>query len=230
MRLQVLMYLLTVVVHFSYAQKPQTYPVKAGQSPDLFIPAEAKYFLPKFAEGTAFLRNGAVSRHTFNYNRLLDEMQFITPAGDTLAVAEPTVIKYIQLDSGIFFYEKGYLREIEKAGTMKLAIKERLIQIPDKIEGAYGTTSGTSAITTYANIYTAGTIYKLNVKRDVLFVKAQAFFIGDQYNHFTKADKKGFANSFPLKKEAIGDYIRAEKINFNHPEDIKKLFRFCTQN
>ncbi len=121
--------------------------------------------------------------------------------GDTLSVAEPTVIQYMELGFRDFLLrQKVIYREIEKGGNMKLAIKERLIQIPDKVEGAYGTTSGTSAITTYANIYTAGTFYKLNVKRDVLFVKAQAFFIGDQYNHFTRADKKGFANSFPLKK------------------------------
>ncbi|MBX3256610.1 MAG: hypothetical protein KF862_20910 [Chitinophagaceae bacterium] len=211
-----------------YAQDPKTYPVKAGESPDIVIPAEAKYFLPAFTDGSAFLRNGALSKQLFNYNRLLDEMQFLTPSGDTLTIAEPDLLTYIQLDSAIFYYEKGYLREVEKAGVYTLAIRERLIQVSDKVEGAYGASSGTSAITTYANMYTSGTTYKLNVKRNVSFARAQAFFIGDRYNHFSRADKKGFTEAFPDKKEIIGEYIRNKKINFHNPDDIKKLFRLCT--
>lgn len=229
MRLPVFVCMILCCAQYAHAQSPQTYPVKAGQSPDEVIPSEIKYFLPTFTDGTAWLRNGAVSRHMFNYNRLLDEMQFLTPAGDTLTIAEPLVIKYVQLDSGVFYYEKGWLREIEKSGDYTLVIKERLLQMPDKVEGAYGTTSGTSAITTYSNIYTSGTVFKLNVRRDVLFVRAQAFFIGDRFNHFERADKKGFADVFPNKKAAIAEYIKTEKINFNHPGDIKKLFRFCTE-
>ncbi|MBX2925792.1 MAG: hypothetical protein KF746_26595 [Chitinophagaceae bacterium] len=223
MRLPVLVCLLVSYIHTVC----QTYPVKAGLSPDAAIPSEAKYFLPEFAGGAAFLRNGAVSKHLFNYNRLLDEMQFLTPTGDTLTIAEPGLVKYIQIDSVIFYHEKGYLREIEKSGYHTLAIRERLIQVSDKVEGAYGASSGTSSVTTYANIHTSGAIYKLNVKRNVSFAKAQAFFIGDRYNHFSRADKKGFAEAFPDKKEIIGEYIRKEKINFHNPDDIKKLFHLC---
>lgn len=229
MRLPVFVCMMMMCALYSAAQQPQTHLVKAGQSPDNVIPTESKYFLPKFTEGVAYLRNGAASRYSFNYSRLLDEMQFLTPAGDTLTIAEPSVIKYIQLDSSIFYYEKGYLREVEKSGDYKLVIKERLLQMPDKVEGAYGTTSGTSAITTYSNIYTSGTVYKLNVRRDVLFVRVQAFFIGDRFNHFERADKKGFADVFSDKRTAITEYIKKEKINFSYPDDIKKLFLFCTQ-
>lgn len=212
------------------AQFREMYQVKSGESPVETIPLKAQFFLPEFKRGTAFLRNGTHTYQTFNYNHLLDEMMFIVPSGDTLAIAEPKELEYIQLDSAVFYYDKGYLREVEKAGIYKLVERERLIQFFDKVEGAYGTTSGSYAVTTYSNIYNAGRNYKLTVKRDVVFARIKVFFVGDQYNRFHKADKKGFADLFPDKKEAILEYIKNEKLNLNDAGDIEKLFRFCTKD
>lgn len=216
---------------FTKAQSRERYPVKSGESPAEVIPFKAQFLLPAFKKGNAYMHDGTHAYQDFNYSRLLGEVMFIAPAGDTLAIAEPKEIDYIQVDSIIFYYNKGYLRQIEKAGSYKLVVKEQLMEFPDKVEGAYGTTSGNYAVTTYSNLYVNNSkMTKLTVKRDVVFSGVQFFFIGDQYNHFYKADKKGFADLFPNKKDTMVEYIKNEKLNLNNAEDITKLFRFCTAN
>ena len=230
MRVAAMVALFILFVQHILAQTQKGYPVKAGQSPSHAIPDQAKYLLPSFTAGTASLRSGGSVRSRFNYNFLLDEMQFLDPKGDTLVIVDPATIKKIAIDSIIFYYDKVFLKEIEKAGTYKLAVQESLVQIPDKSEGAFGTKTSTAAIDAYATIDAEGKQFKLVVKQDVLFIKAANFYLGDAYDHFFRASKKAFTNVFSSKKEGLNRYIKDEKINFNNESDLKKLLHFCTEN
>ena len=149
--MRVLLILIACLWYNNYcaAQAQKRYIVKAGESPDEVIPGEAKYILPAFTEGTAFLRSGASVKQRFNYNYLLDEMQFLNVNGDTLAIADPALVKYISIDTLVYYYDKGYLRQITNTKSYKLAVKQQMIQIPDKVGTAYGGSSGSSAVTTY---------------------------------------------------------------------------------
>lgn len=210
------------------AQAQKKYIVKSGESPDAVIPAEAKYILPAFTEGTAFLRSGASVKQRFNYNCLLDEMQFLNTNGDTLAIAEPALIKYISIDTLVYYYDNGYLRQMAHANAYKLAVKQQMIQIPDKVGTAYGGSSGSSAVTTYSSIYSSEKVHRLKVDRDVLFETVTNWFIGDPYNHFKKADRKGFYTVFSSKRDAIRKYIAKNNPDLNKEADLEQLLLFCT--
>ncbi|HRO44642.1 hypothetical protein [Agriterribacter sp.] len=210
-------------------QAQKRYIVKAGEAPDEAIPGEAKYIFPSFTEGTAFLRSGASVKQQFNYNHLLDEMQFLNTGGDTLAIADPGLIKYISIDSLVFYYDKGYLRQVVQIRSHKLAVKQQMIQIPDKVGTAYGGSSGSSAVTTYSSIYASDKVHRLKVDRDVLFQTVTSWYIGNQYNRFEKADKKGFYNIFPSNRDAIRKYIAKNNPDFNKEADLEQLLRFCTE-
>lgn len=211
------------------AQAQKRHVVKAGESPDEVIPDEAKYVLPAFTAGTAFLRSGASVKQRFNYNCLLDEMQFLNTGGDTLAIADPALIKYISVDSLVFYYDKGYLQQKVQVGAYMLAVKQQMIYIPDKVGTAYGGSSGSSAVTTYSSIYSSDKVHRLKVDRDVLFETVTNWFIGNSYNRFEKADKKGFYNIFPSKRDAIRKYIAKNNTDFNKEADLEQLLRFCTE-
>ena len=209
------------------AQRGETYPVRVGESPNKVIPAKVVYVLPDFTEGTAFLRDGTTSTQLFNYNILLDELQFKTFNGDTMAIADPVIIKNVVIDSFIFYYSKGYLREIVKAGDYKLAIKQNMVQVADKTRGAYDAASGASSITTYGSINNSSQIYRLQVNKDVLFQEIVSYRISDAYNNFIVADKKGFLALFDGKKDSVMKYIKMQHINFNKQADLVKLLQFC---
>ena len=229
--MRVLLILIASLWYNNYcaAQALKRYIVKAGEAPDEVIPDEAKYIFPAFTEGTAFLRSGASVKQQFNYNHLLDEMQFLNSGGDTLAIADPGLIKSISINSFVFYYDKGYLRQIVEIHAYKLAVKQQMIQIPDKVGTAYGGSSGSSAVTTYSSIYSSDKVHRLKVDRDVLFQTVTNWFIGDQYNHFEKGDKKGFYNTFPSKRDAIRKYMAKNNTDFNKEADLEQLLRFCTE-
>ncbi len=230
MRLLIFFLLLVTATIHGHAQNAKTYLVRAGESPDMILPQEAKYFFPAFTEGTVFMKDKSSSRQRLNYSKLLDEMQFLTVTGDTLAIANADLVEHIVIDTFSFYFHKGYLRKVAQEKEYVLAARELMIQIPQGKEIGYGASIATGSITNYARITTGdGKQYALTVKKDVLFTTARAFFIGDRYNHFNRADKKGFADMFPRKRDAIASFIKNEKPNLNDAGDIEKLFRFCTK-
>jgi hypothetical protein len=186
------------------------------------------YVLPDFTNGTAFLRDGTSSTQRFNYNYLQDEMQFITEKGDTLTIADPALLKYVQIDTMIFYYDKIFVREIFTAGKYKLAIRQEMVQIADKTRGAYDAASGASSIKTYGSINSENSqMYQLQVKKDVLFEGIHSYYLVTANNPFLKANRKNFQLLFEDK--SLSNFIKANHINFNNPEDLKTLLKYCTE-
>jgi len=211
------------------AQSREQYTVKPGEIPDKVLPAEAVYYFPEFRKGEANFKTGGKSTQQFNYNCLLDELQFLAAGGDTLAIAEPHEIRMIQIDSVIFYFDKGYLRQVSTQNGYKIAVRERLIQTDAKKEAAYGSTSGTGAINSIESVRMGNNVFKLEVRREVLFAKRHAFYIGDRYNRFSPASKKGFASLFPEKKKLIETFVKEQHTDFNSPGDLQRLLEACAQ-
>lgn len=211
------------------AQTEKKYPVKVGEIPDKVIPFEIRYAFPAFTEGAAELRNGAVSTYKFNYNYLLDEMQFISAAGDTLAIAEPATLKNVKIDSSVFYYNKGYIKVLRKNEAYILGVRKAIIQITNRSEGGYNTYSGAYATTTYGSVVSGNKAYALEVKKDALFLPVTNYFIGDAFGNFEKAGKKAFIEYFGEKKKDLLSFIKKNKINFIKEKDIIKLFDYCIE-
>lgn len=227
MRIRLLLAVCVCCFHAAYAQKVKEYPVKAGEVPDKVLPNEARYVLQGFTAGTATLKNSTSAALRFNYNFLLDEMHFINERGDTLAIADPLMISSVVIDQTLFYYDKGYLREILKQGAYKLAVRQRMIQIPDKTRGGYDIASGVSSIQTYASMSGSTQIYHLEVKKDVLLRVDFSFYIADVSGHFVKASNSNFHILFSGKE--VTKYLKAHKVDFDKEEDLIALFRFCTE-
>ena len=225
--------LLTIFLAYSLTISAQKrYLVKAGESPLEVLPNEAVYVFPAFTAGTALLRDGTTSSQQFNYNFVLDEMQFLNAKGETLTIAEPVTIRSILIDSVTFYYDKTYLQEVYKAGTFKLAVKRTLVKTSDKKIGGYNMALGSGAITTYGSMRTTGSnssYQKLRLNKDVYFEKSEAYYLGDEFNHFVKADKKGFLNMFSLKNDVLQKYLKGNDIEYHSLDDLKKLLKVCAE-
>jgi hypothetical protein len=215
------------IVQPTIAQNAIEYPVKVGEIPSQVLPNEAMYVSPVFKNGTVFLKDGTVTNMKLNYNFLLDEMHFIGNDNDTLAIAEPALIKYIVIDSMEFLFEKGYLTGLFTAGKYKLALRQQMIQLPDKTRSGYDIATGSSSITTYGSIGSRSQIYHLQVKKDVFFVQEKSYYVGAATGPFVKANKKGFYFLFEGKE--ISQFVKEHHVNFNKPEDLKALLQFCVE-
>lgn len=209
------------------AQNAIEYPVKVGEIPSQVLPNEAMYVSPVFKKGIVFLKDGTATNMMLNYNFLLDEMHFIGNNNDTLAIAEPVLIKYAVIDSMEFLFDKGYLTVLFTTGKYKLALRQQMIQLPDKTRSGYNIATGSSSITTYGFIGSRSQIYHLEVKKDVFFMQEKSYYVGGATGPFVKANKKGFYFLFEGKN--ISQFVKEHHVNFNKPEDLKALLHFCVE-
>src|SRR5215213_7904778 len=124
--MKVLLSLLFVLLYVTplFSQNTSLVTVKAGSNVmDVLTTADVFYY-PQFADGKVFFKDGTVAAVKLNYNRLLDEMHFIDPKGDTLAVADESTVKLIAVGEDSFYYDQGYVRNILGDSTVKLASRQ----------------------------------------------------------------------------------------------------------
>lgn len=210
-----------------WAQSGETIRVKTGEK----LPLGEKYLYPEFSLGTVFYRDGRPPGSArLNYNLLEREMQFLTPAGDTLALAEEQTIRQIKLRDEVYVYDqKGViLNLLGTYSSTSLAVDHSLkIANVDK-EGGYGMSSGASSIRTY-NSYPTGTgaTAKLEQKGDVVFSHQRVLILINKNNLAFPASRKSVLKMYPKHKSAIEDYLRDHSVQFNDADELKKLLEFC---
>ncbi len=206
-----------------FAQKKTFLTVKAGQNiMDVLSTAEVFYY-PQFTSGNVFLRDGTRAAAKLNYNRLVDEMHFIDPKGDTLALADEKTIKYIVISKDTFYYDGGYVRLLSAGQRVKLAVKQ--VWVIADARQAEAKNSATKSV--FADYLTTnrqgGRFYDLMAKEDVVLTKAEHFYFGDNYNRFVLAGKKNLLQLFPKEQSRIETYLKENKISFNNKEDLEKV-------
>ena len=208
------------------AQKRPLVTVKAGENIMDVLPTSEIFYYTHFTSGRVFLRNGSKSEAKLNYNRLVDEMHFINPNGDTLAVASENTIKYIAIGYDTFYYDAGYVRLLSTGNFVKLGVKQTWKISDTRQIGAYNTTNNSIGMLSYTSVQNGGSIYDLTVNEDVILTKVERYYFGDNYHHFVTADKGNLLMLFPKEQTRITSYLKQNKISFNNLHDLEKLMEF----
>jgi hypothetical protein len=98
-------------------------------------------------------------------------MLFINQNGDTLALADEKIIKFITVDQDTFYYDEGYVRIIADHGDVKLAEKQIWVVADTRKIGTHNTPTCTVAVTSLGN-YSDETAraksYDLLINEDIL--------------------------------------------------------------
>ena len=195
------------------------------------LPEKGIYRFSSFSEGSIVFRNGIISSARLNYNVSLDELHFINENGDTLALADPASISFVNLRGSRFYYDKGFLQTIDtlSANGVVLAFKQILIAQQQRKYGAYDIVEPHEGIRT-VNFYTGnGQSYKLGGDEKIVVTAREFYFFGDMYGHFVKASKENILLHFAGKQPAIKEFIKANHTNFNDLRDLLPLMAFCRQ-
>ena len=208
------------------AQKKGLVTVKAGENIMDVLPSSEVFYYPHFTNGQVFLRNGSKSEGKMNYNRLVDEMHFINPNGDTLALANENLIKYIAIGKDTFYYDAGYIRVLSAGNLVKLGVRQTWKITDTRQIGAYNSTNNSLGILSYTSVHNAGSIYDLIVNEDVILKKVERYYFGDNYYQFVTADKGNLLTLFPKEQQRISLYLKENKTNFNSLPDLEKLVQF----
>jgi|SRR5688572_17370102 len=101
------------------------YLVVPGTKLNDVIPTKEIFHYPSFVSGKVYYREGNVQEAVMNYNRLVDEIQFIGPDGDTLALDKEFTIRVVCIGKDTFHFDKGYILLLSSKHAIKLGIKYR---------------------------------------------------------------------------------------------------------
>jgi hypothetical protein len=203
--------------------------IKAGMTLNESIRSQDLYEYPQFIFGKVFFKPGDSAIGSLNYNRILDEIQFIDRKGDTLNIANPATIKFIRINKDLFFYDEGYVKLLKENNSMKLAEKQ-ILRVRDKQKtGAYDLPNPTAAINTYNSFNDGKRLYSLVAREDILLSKQTLYYFGDKYNHFVLANKKNVLRQFSKQSGAVNAYLKENNIDFSKREDLEKLFQFVSE-
>lgn len=211
-------------------EAPTSFRVKAGEDAAKVIPAEIKYRYPAFRKGKVSYMNGSFTAATFNYNFLLEEMQFIDPKGDTLSMAGEPTLQLVLVGESTYLYnpEEGFLEVVADYSHMKLGKRQKLEFAGSEKVGAYNQSSGASSIrTTSKYLGTNSKGYTLEQKGDVLFSEKVSYFLVDQKNLYHRVNKANVLRMFPKHKKAISGYLKEHSPDLNNEADVKALLQFC---
>ena len=212
-----------------FAQKRTTVKVKAGDNIMDVVPTSEIFLYPAFTHGQVFLRDGSKTEVRLNYNRLVDEMHFVSAKGDTLALDKEETIKHVVIGADTFYYDRGYLRLLSSGGVVKLGIQQ-IWKITDTRQvGAYNSTNNSIGMLSYVSVNEGGRLYDLTVNEDVILTKMERYYIGDSFNRFVIADKANLLSLFPKEQTAISRYLKENKVNFNNRDHLEKLIQHLRQ-
>ena len=206
--------------------------IKAGNRvKDVLTPTDI-YHYPQFTDGNVVFRDGTRIDAKMNYTRLFDQMLFIGEKGDTLALAEEKITKFIAIGQDTFYYDKGYVRIIIDNDFVKLAEKQTWVVADVRKIGTHNRPTTTVAITslsTYSNGTDAAKSKDLLLNEDIVLRKETQYYFGNVNNHFVLAGKKRLQQLFPKEEMSIENYLKENKINFDKKDDLIKLAQFLTQ-
>ena len=206
------------------AQTKKTFTVNAGQKVVEAIPANEIYAYPEFTLGTVRLKDASEAVVKLNYNSVFGEMQFIDPKnGDTLSLSEEKNIKFVAIEKDTFYFDEGWLQFVAGNSVLKIA-KKKILEMTNKEKLGAMEVPGFGAIETYTKFTGSQHMKDLVAKERLTFAEHTSYYLGDRFNHFSKANKKGLLKMYSKNEKELDKWLDENKIDFSKEEDLKKLF------
>lgn len=226
--------LLFILIGYSdlWAQDSTLVTIKAGNRAKDVLSISDIYYYPQFTNGKVFLRDGSRAGAKVNYTRLYDQMLFIDPKGDTLALADEKTIKFIVIDKDTLYYDEGYVRLIANYGDVKLAEKQIWVVADIRKIGTHDTPKNTVAITSLSNYSDANgraKSYDFLINEDMIIRKETQYYFGNENNHFVRSGKKKLMLLFPKDQRSLENYLKENNVNFDKKDEVEKLAQFISQ-
>lgn len=196
-----------------------------GQKPSDVLSPQTLYRFPDFKKGTVAFLDATKIEASLNYNLFTQTVQFISPGGDTLSLADENLIKEIKIDSCLYLFNKGYYEWAGRFQKARFLLRKTIAMASAKKIGAYGQTveGGANSYTSFSN---GASDVHLVVNEKVTLVKEESLFFSDENGAVTTASKRNFLGLLKTNKEAVEEYAEKNKINFAKKEDVLKLIAY----
>jgi len=221
-----LLILLLLLSIDSFAQK-EIKAVKADENIDQVFTTKDLYRYPEFQMGQVHFRDGSSAEAKLNYHKFFNQVMFIDPKGDSLALGNLETIRVMVIGKDSFYFNKELC--IEQVANYKSAImgrRQMLKEIDEKKTGAYGSSYTNNSTTTNKNYYTVDGTPRLNVGESTLFSQITEFYISYKKDDFLPFTKKNVEKIYSSRSKEIREFVKENNTDFSREESLKKLMSF----
>jgi len=221
--------LLLLIPGLLSAQRRQVVATNSGEDLSQKVSTHIQYLFPEFTNGDVYQR-GTRSSGKLNYNMLLGEMQFLEN-NQVMSLANSRDVLVVNIDNRVFYplNDKEFTEMLLTTGDHQLRVRRRGNVASHAKKGAYGTTSSTSAITSYTSIERDNRTHSLSVFEEVLVtVNYFYYLVGPNGKYVQIKNVRSFTKQFPAFRSQIEAFARENNIRFNDEDDLKKLLKFCS--
>ncbi|MFI5131258.1 MAG: hypothetical protein ACHQFX_14750 [Chitinophagales bacterium] len=217
--------LFILISNFCYGQTARSIRVKAGEDVAQAYSPQGFYRFPQFGKATLHFRSGIRSSSVlFNYNMLSGALQFISPKGDTLDLANAADLDSVAFEKTTFIFNNGFFEIVSQSDSIRLLKKVVLSSQYEDI-GAYGRPNPTGSITNIKEISVRGAVYSLIVNQDIVLTEDVTWFLMRAPAGMIKANKTNLLKMLPAEKQGKTEtYLKQNKISFQQENDLKRLF------
>jgi hypothetical protein len=210
-------------------QDSSRFVIKPGQTIAEVIKPAIMYRYPEFKMGKAYIMNGTVASAKMNYNRVIEEVQFINLKGDTVSIANESTINMVTIGEDTFMFKTVYLEILQDLNVVKLAVRERLRLADRQKIGAYGQPTTSASIDTYESYLDGYKRYNIVANEQLILVKENMFYMGTAKNNFFVAGKKQVLKEFAKYRIELMDYFNKKDVDFTNESEIRELCTFIAE-
>ena len=199
-------------------------PAMAQEGGTQGIPNEVFYLMPSFGDGVVFFSGMAPARGELNICAVDNTLRFKDKDGRELEASNPESIIKVRIDTVSFLRHGGiFYRMYPLTVDIGIALRREVIILRDVKQGAFGTTSQTSAIREYNTFYADGVAYNLNPDKEYPYRVTETLFLY-RGNSVLPLKKKSLQKAFPAHKADIDAFFKAGgKIPGKIPEALELL-------
>ena len=235
--------LITLPIIFSFpslAQEKKHYIVRPGDIIIERIPEEGRYRFDDFRNARVFFVNNSSASGLMNYHLLYGEMQFVDSSGDTLSLANESLLRKVSFESTDYYYDsenKRYLELLAGGDQLKLTrhLMMRLLEHDVKsMDGYVSTLDPNMSRVVYdldnrVHETTLLKFFESRAQHPMLFSPHEEYYFVDKNNIVWPVKKSSLRRIFPDHRRALGDFLSEEKTNFSRKADLEKLVNFCNR-
>jgi len=183
-----------------------------------------QYLFRNFSESKVLMKSGKIQNSLMNYNTVTETMVYFD-RNNYYDLTNPEIVDTVFIHGSKFIPVNGAFYEILDGGNMPLFLQTKSDLKPVGKEAGYGSTSQTSATTTYSSISSSGHNYNLSIPPDYTIETANIYWINKTLSFKTE---RQFLKLFPGKADILKDYIKKNRFKFENREHVIDIVKYCS--
>ncbi|MGV3658503.1 MAG: hypothetical protein ACO1NX_11125 [Chitinophagaceae bacterium] len=223
MRNRILIALFLFWCNAAQAQYKETIELQPGTTILEALQGEV-YLYPQYKEGVVQFKNGRQGKGRLNYCFMSDEMLFISPNKDTLALYNVAEISRISIGADTFYtHGKNFIKQLHHYGMLKTAAAKSIKEKGRKKVGSYGETVDGVAVS-LTSIDVASRFVDLASTDKIILQKETRYFIANEANEFVPLNKNNLQRLLPAGQQgAAQSYLKEKNVDFNKREQVHEM-------